>query len=214
VDPEHRRALAEDVDEALLEEVQSDLRVQSRATANYLILMGLGGAIAATGFAVRQPTEQALSFVAGAIVAPGFEPLAKVSLGLGRRGAAARDLGSATLGYLVLALSGALCFLALRLVGAVSVGGFVGNPGVHSVAHLAPRGVLLSACGALGGMLMLTTHRQYLLPGALIALRAIESAALVASRLSRANRGWPWEPWRGSSSPPCWSWRRGWSWWG
>jgi hypothetical protein len=208
--------LAEDVDEALLEEVQSDLRVQSRATANYLILMGLGGAIAARGFAVRQPTEQALSFVAGAIVAPGFEPLAKVSvgLGLGRRGAAARDLGSAALGYLVLALSEALCFLALRLVGAVSVGGFVGNPGVHSVAHLAPRGVLLSACGALGGMLMLTTHRQYLLPGALIALRAIESAALVASRLSRANRGWPWEPWRGSSSPPCWSWRRGWSWWG
>jgi hypothetical protein len=93
------------------------------------------------------------------------------------------------LGYLVLALSAALFFSVLRLLGAVTVGGFVGNLGVHSVAHLAPRGVLLSACGALGGMLMLTTHRQYLLPGTLIALRAIESAALVGAALIASEPG-------------------------
>jgi hypothetical protein len=85
VDPEHERQVAKDVDEALWEEVETRLRHQSRTTANYLLLMALGGAIAATGFAVHQPTEQALSFVAGAVVAPGFEPLANVSVGLALR---------------------------------------------------------------------------------------------------------------------------------
>jgi len=185
VDPEHERAVAKDVDEALWEEVETRLRHQSRTTANYLLLMALGGAIAATGFAVHQPTEQALSFVAGAIVAPGFELLANASVGLALRRWAlvARASGSAALGYLVLTLSAALLFVVLRLTGAVTVGGFVGNPGVESLAHPALRGVLVSACGALAGMVMLTTYRQYLLPGALIALRAIEAAALVGAAL-------------------------------
>jgi Domain of unknown function (DUF389) len=173
VDPEHERLVAKDADEALWEEVEARLRHQSRTTANYLILMGLGGAIAASGFAVHQPVEQALSFVAGAIVAPGFEPLANASVGLAlrRRGLVARALGSAALGYLVLTLSAALVFVVLRLTGAVTVG------------------VFLSACGALAGMVMLTTYRQYLLPGALIALRAIESAALVGAALIAGEAG-------------------------
>jgi hypothetical protein len=41
----------------------------------------------------------------------------------------------------------------------------------------------VSACGALAGIVMLTTYRQYLLPGALIALRVIESVALVGAAL-------------------------------
>jgi hypothetical protein len=191
VDPEHQQAVAKDVDEALWEEVETGLRHQSRTTANYLLLMALGGAIAASGFAVHQPAEQALSFVAGAIVAPGFEPLANASVGLAlrRRSLVARALGSAALGYLVLALSAALLFVVLRLTGAVTVGGFAHNPGVESLAHPALRAVLLSACGALAGMVMLTTYRQYLLPGALIALRTIESAALVGAALVAGEPG-------------------------
>ena len=191
VDPEHEREVAKDVDEALWEEVETRLRHQSRATANYLLLMALGGAIAATAFVVRNPTEQAISFVAGAVVAPGFEPLAKVSVGvaLRRPEVAVRALGSAALGYLALGFSAALMFVVLRLTGAVTLGGFVGNHGVHSLAHPAVRGVLLSACGALAGIVMLTTYRQYLLPGALIALRAIESAALVGAALVAGEAG-------------------------
>jgi hypothetical protein len=137
VDPEHEQQVAKDVDEALWEEVETRLRHQSRTTANYLLLMALGGAIAASGFAVHQPTEQALSFVAGAIVAPGFEPLANVSVGLAlrRRGLVARALGSAALGYLVLILSAALLFVVLRLTGAVTVGGYgrVSSPPTHTL---------------------------------------------------------------------------------
>jgi hypothetical protein len=186
VDPVHQQAVAEDVDEALWEEVETGLRHQSRTTANYLILMALGGAIAATGFVVHS-TEQALSFVAAAIVAPGFDALAKASVGLTLRrwGAAARGLGSAALGYLVLALAAALVLVVLRLTGVATVGEeFAHNHAVKALAHPALRGVLLSACGALAGMVMLTSYRRYLLPGALIALLIIESAALVGASLA------------------------------
>jgi hypothetical protein len=190
VDPEHQREVAKDVDEALWEEVETGLRQQSRTTANYLLLMALGGAIAATGFVVHS-TEQALSFVAAAIVAPGFEPLAKVSVGLTlrRQGVATRGLGSAALGYLVLALSAALVLVVLRLTGIETVGGFAHNHAVKALAHPALRGVLLSAFGALAGMIMITSYRQYLLPGALIALLIIESAALVGASLAAGELG-------------------------
>lgn len=52
-----------------------------------------------------------------------------MGLALRRRSLVARALGSAALSYLVLALSAALLFLVLRLTGAVTVVGFVGNPG-------------------------------------------------------------------------------------
>ena len=93
------------------------------------------------------------------------------------------------MGYLVLALSAALLFVLLRLTGAVPVGGFARNSGVEALAHPVLRGVLLSACGALAGMVMLTTYRRHLLPGALIALRAIESAALVGAALIAGEPG-------------------------
>jgi uncharacterized membrane protein len=88
------------------------------------------------------------------------------------------------LGYLVLALSAALVLVVLRLTGVTTVGEFAHNHAVKSLAHPALRGVLLSACGALAGMVMLTSYRRYLLPGALIALLIIESAALVGASLA------------------------------
>lgn len=43
IDPEHERKVANDVDEALWEEVETDLRYQGKLTTNYLGLMALGG---------------------------------------------------------------------------------------------------------------------------------------------------------------------------
>ena len=53
IDPEHERKVANDVDEALWEEVETDLRHQGKLTMNYIGLMALGGAVAATGFAAE-----------------------------------------------------------------------------------------------------------------------------------------------------------------
>ncbi len=52
------------------------LRHQGRPTANYLVLMALGGAVAATAF-VATGSPQTISLVAASIIAPGFEPLAR-----------------------------------------------------------------------------------------------------------------------------------------
>jgi len=81
IDPEYERKVANDVDEALWEETETGLRHQSQIMANYLALMALGGAVAATGLVVES-TPQAISVVAESIIAPGFEPLAKITLGL------------------------------------------------------------------------------------------------------------------------------------
>jgi hypothetical protein len=81
VDPEHEHKVANDIDEALWEEAETGLRHQSRTTANYLLLMALGGVVGASGL-VMEGTSQAIAFVAASIIAPGFEPVAKIPIGL------------------------------------------------------------------------------------------------------------------------------------
>jgi hypothetical protein len=188
IDPEHERKVANDIDEALWEEIETGLRHQSRTTANYLALMVLGGAVAATGFVV-EGTSQAISFVAASIISPGFEPVAKIPMGLVLRrwDLARRGLRAAGVGYLALALSAALAFLLLRLTGVVTVGEFIGNPEVESLANPTLRDILLSVCGAVAGMVMIISQRRYLIPGALIALMIIEAAAMIGVALAAGS---------------------------
>jgi hypothetical protein len=190
IDPEHERMVANDIDEALWEEVETDLRHQGKPTMNYVGLMALGGAVAATGFAAES-ASQAIPFVAASIIAPGFEPLAAIPIGLVLRrwAVVGRGLQSTILGYLVLVLSAALIFLALRLTGVVMVEEFTVNPEVRNLAEPGLREILLSACGALAGMVMLLSRRRYLIPGALVALFVIEAAALIGVALAAGEPG-------------------------
>src|SRR5215212_7131980 len=190
IDPEHERKVANDVDEALWEEVETDLRHQGKLTTNYLGLMALGGAVAATGFAAES-SSQAVSFVAASIIAPGFEPLAAIPIGLALRRWAVigRGLQSALGGYLALILSAGLVFLALRVSGVVVVEEFTINTEVRNLAEPGLREVLLSAFGALAGMVMLLSRRHYLIPGALVALLVIEASALIGVALAAGEPG-------------------------
>ena len=172
VDPEHERKVANDVDEALWEEVETDLRHQGKLTTNYLGLMALGGAVAATGFAAES-SSQAISFVAASIIAPGFEPLAAIPIGLALRrwAVVGRGLQSALGGYLALALSAALVFLVLRATGVVLVEELNANMEVRNLAEPGLREVLLSGCGAL------------------VALLVIEASALMGVALAAGEPG-------------------------
>ena len=156
IDPQHERKVANDVDEALWEEVETDLRHQGKLTMNYVGLMSLGGAVAATGFAAES-SSQAISFVTASIIAPGFEPLAAIPIGLALRrwAVVGRGFQSAVGGYLALILSAALIFLALRMTGVVVVEEFIRNAEVWNLAEPGLREIILSACGALSGMVML-----------------------------------------------------------
>ncbi len=190
IDPEHERKVANDIDEALWEEVETDLRHQGKLTTNYLGLMALGGAVAATGFAAES-SSQAISFVAASIIAPGFEPLAAIPIGLALRrwAVVGRGLQSIVGGYLALILAAALTFLALRVSGLVLVEEFTINTEVRNLAEPGLREILLSGFGALAGMVMLLSRRHYLIPGALVALLVIEASALIGVALAAGEPG-------------------------
>lgn len=185
VDPDHAREVSNDVDEALWEEAETSLRHQSQITSNYLTLMALGGAIGSTAMVMESETQQAISIVAASIIAPGFEPLAKIAMGLGlRRWEVVRaGLTAAGVGYLTLVIAGALVFLVTLLSGLVTIEDFVGNSEVETLAYPSWRDIFVSACGAVAGVIMMLSYRLYLIPGALIALEIIESTALIGMAL-------------------------------
>jgi hypothetical protein len=185
VDPDKAREVRNDVDEAIWEEAETSLRHQSQTTANFLALMALGGAVGSTALVVESETQQAMAIVAASIIAPGFEPLAKISMGLGLRRWAVVGTGlkSAGVGYLALVLSAALVFLVVLLSGLVTLEDFVGNSEVESLAYPSWRDIFVSACGAVAGVIMMLSYRLYLIPGALIALEIIEATTLIGMAL-------------------------------
>ena len=194
VDPEHEREVVNDIDEALWEESETSLRHQSRTTGNYLALMALGGAVAASGFMVSG-SSQTISLIAASIIAPGFEPLANVPMGLALRrwSVVGRGLLSAGAGYLALAIGAALVFALLRLTDVGTVEEFLGNSETKVLGDPSLRDLLLSSFGALAGMIMIVAYRRSIIAGPLIVLAVVPAAmvgiALAAGRPDMAYQG-------------------------
>ena len=179
VDREHEDAIVKDTDESLWEETEAGIRHQSRPTHNYLLLMAAGGAIAATGF-VSTPPTQTIAFISASVIAPGFEPLAKVPLGLalGRWQTVLRGLRSALVGYLLIVVAAGLAFLLLEATGAATVSKFTANKEVDTLSNPISRDLLVSGAAAVAGVIMVATRRFALLAGPLMALALIPAAAL------------------------------------
>jgi len=179
VDREHAEAIITDTDEALWEETEVGLRHQSRPTHNYMLLMAAGGAIAATGFLSTPPT-QTVAFVSASVIAPGFEPLAKVPFGLalGRWRTVLRGLRSALVGYFLIVLAAALAYLLLEATGATTLKNFLGNKELDKLSNPISLDILVSSAAAVAGVIMVATRRFALLAGPLMALALIPSAAM------------------------------------
>ena len=190
VDPRHADAVSNDVDEALWEEVESGLRHQGRVTPNYLTLMALGGAIAAVGL-VSDPVPQALAFVSASIIAPGFEPLAKVPVGLvlGRPNVVRRGVLASLAGYATLVAGAAVAFGVMRLFGGVTPDELVANPEVHRIAHQHLGDLLVSVAAAVAGLTMMVAYRRTVIAGPLVALVLVPAAALVGAALVAGEAG-------------------------
>jgi uncharacterized membrane protein len=165
--------------------METGLRHQGRVTPNFMILMVLGGAIAAAGL-VLETVPQTISFVAASIIAPGFEPIAKIPLGLVLRqwNVVRRGLYSTVAGYLVLLVGAAAMFLLLRAAGEVTVADLTTNHEVERIAHPKLIELLVSACAAVAGVIMITAFRRTVIAGALIALVLIPAAATVGAALA------------------------------
>ena len=184
IDPKHQHAVDRDVDEALWEEMETGLRHQGQVTPNFLILMALGGALAAMGLMTTGVT-QAISFIAAPLIAPGFEPLSKIALGftLRRWGTLWRGLISSVVGYAVLILAATLTFVALHALGAVTPEAFLGNHEVERIIHPNALDFAYSTIGVLAGAVMLAAYRRNTIGGALMVLEIVHAAAMVGVAL-------------------------------
>ena len=185
ISPADHHIVDSDEDEAIWEEMASGLRHQGRITANYLLLMGLGGIVCAVGL-VSEPVPQAVAFVASAIIAPGFDPMTNVPLGivLHRWRLVRHGLGSVLAGYAVLVAAAALTMWALVRTGDASAAKLVANPEVEHLMHPALPELLLAAAGALAGVVTMAAFRRSFQAGPLIAMAFIPAAALVGAGLA------------------------------
>ena len=185
IDPAHAREVAGDVDEAVWEDAETQLRHHSQLSTNFLLTMALGGAVASCGLLLTT-TTQATAMVAAAVIAPGFEPLAKLPLAIVlRRGELfLRGLRSALAGYLVLILGAAATMLALSAGGWDLPEKLVENPVFVELADPTALTLVISAAGAVAGAIMIASQRTALLPGPLIALQLIPAAAMTGASLA------------------------------
>ena len=189
IDSKQSEEIETDVDEAIWEEMESGLRHQGRIGWNYVYLMALGGAICAVGL-TSEPVPQAIAFASAGIIAPGFEPLAKIPLGavLGRWHVVGRGALSSLVGYAVLILSAALVMFVLLKTGSVEIEELVKNPEIKNIAHPTLKELIVSGAAAIAGVLIIATFRRSVIAGALIGLVIIPAAASIGAGLAAGER--------------------------
>lgn len=185
IDPKNDPQIEGDYDEAIWEELETGLRHNGRITPNYLGLMAIGGAVAAVGL-VSDPAPQAISFVAAAVIAPGFDPLAKVALGMALRktDVLKRGLQSTVAGYTLLIAIAGVAYWIMATTGAVTASDFTGNSEVKTLSSPTSRELILSVCGALAGGIITAAYRESFIAGPLIALAFIQAAAMIGVGLA------------------------------
>jgi hypothetical protein len=184
IDEHAARAIDDDVDEAPWEEIERGLRHHGRLNPNFLMLMGLGAVIAVAGL-LSTPVPQALALAAAGIIAPAFEPVAKLAMGLVRGSwyTVRRALIAIAGGYVLLAIVGALTYLLLHAVGMADPDLLADSEGTKMVIHPTMADWLISAGGATAGMVIVSAFRQAVIAGALIALALVPAAALIGAGL-------------------------------
>lgn len=174
----------DDADESSWEEFDRSLRHHGRISINYVALMAVGAVIAVAGL-LSPPVPQALALAAAAIVAPAFEPVAKLALVLVRPSGygVRRALVAIAVGYATLAAAGAVTFLVLRGLGLAGPKALAVSEGIHMIVDPTAADWLVAACGAAAGVLIITSFREAVLAGALIALALVPAAALTGAAL-------------------------------
>jgi len=179
-DRDHEQALNADIDEAPWDDVRAQMREHTQPGINFFGLMFLGGVVAACGL-VSSPTSQALALVASAILAPAFEPLAELSLGvaLRRRDLLWRGARAAVSGYLCVILAGALTMIVLEATVSDISESFITNHHAGEIADPSMTNFLISAAGAVAGGLVITAYRLPLLPGPIVAVQIVSAAATI-----------------------------------
>jgi len=194
IDKKHDRKIDDDIDEAIWEEMETGLRHQGHVTPNYLALMALGGGIAAIGL-INESAAQAIAFTAASIIAPGFEPLAKIPLSVVLRNwyLLWHGVRATLIGYGFL-IAGA--FLAMGLMswtGSVDEAEFIKNSEVENLSHPKLKEFLVPLFSGVAGMIMIAAYRRNVIAGPLIGLVLIPASAMIGASLAFGKMDYAWE---------------------
>lgn len=185
IDPAFKDSIRNDVDEALWEEIIAGLRHQGRISMNFILLMIAGGAICAVGL-VSDPVPMMMAFAAAGIIAPGFEPVVAVPLGIvfKRFGIVGRALLSVVAGYAVLILAAAAVIKILLLTGNIEPNQLTENRDIETMINPTLKEMIVSGCGAAAGIIITAAYRRSVIAGALIALIIIPAAAVAGAGIA------------------------------
>lgn len=172
--------ITSDNSEAIWEEMQATINKQSMMTLNNMLTMFLAGVIAVIGIVTN-----ALHIVIGAmVVAPGFEPITRISLGVVSQHVDWRSGIRDTVRAYAALLSGAIVTAWVMQQ--------VGEDLTKGDASYLPAGVLISywtkitaysliinAAAAVLGALVIVTNRSILTAGVMIALALVPSTTMI-----------------------------------
>lgn len=166
------------------EEVELIIGRESTMTPPKLLVMFLSGVFAAVGLYTG-----ALHVIIGAmLVAPAYEPLARVSLGLVNRSRGVRGgLHDAAMAYLAIAAGAGVFTLAALLVGdplPSSTDTYLTTDSLERYwTTITWTSVVVAAGGGIGGGLLIVLNRRVLTTGIVIALALVPSIALAVLEL-------------------------------
>lgn len=181
-------AIARDSSEYTWEEMQFVMAKESNMTANAMVVMLISGVLAAIGIATN-----ALHIVIGAmLIAPGFEPIVRVALGVVGQGAAWRHgLLDIAKGYAALGVGAALTALILVALGKAPL---EGDPSylpagvlVSYWTSISATSVIASVVAGVAGTILVATGRSVLTAGVMVALALIPGATITAMGLATGD---------------------------
>ncbi len=181
ISPDSQSVITNDVSIVSWEEMDIVLAKESNMTLNGVLLMAIAGIMATAGI-----VSNTLHFVIAAmLIAPGFEPIARIGLGLACSSQGwKRGVIHSAIGYLALLTGAALVSVALRLVGSFPVLPSSGYEPVGSLVQFWTNstfsGIVVSVVAAIGGALLIESDRSVLTSGTMIGLSLIPSAAMIS----------------------------------
>jgi hypothetical protein len=186
IDRARAHLIHKDADEIVWEEMEADLRNHGRISWNYTALMALGGIIAAVGF-LSDTVSQAIAFVGSAIIAPAFEPVAKLAQAIVLRqlNVCGRALSSLAVGY---GVAIAAAFLTITALSWGDVGhtrnGLLERPVLDALIHVSAPPLLMSGAAAIAGVVMIVSLRDLYVVGPLMVLVLLPNITLVGAGLA------------------------------
>jgi hypothetical protein len=182
ISPSWKESIENDESDVVWEEMEFTILRESNMGINGLLVMFVSGALAAVGIATG-----AIHLVIGAmVIAPGFEPIIRVSLGLVAGGASGwkRGLIDAARGYAALVVGAATAALVLAGTGRALLDGseayLPARDLVDFFLQLSVPSLFVAAVAGTAGAVLIAVNRSILTAGVMIALALVPPPAIAA----------------------------------